>query len=232
MSAAVRLEYNCRRKAAVQMRQQKFLGCKIIKKTYYYARVFSSTQDVSIQMTALIGAGAKRKEIISDGVTHRDSLCPEYQKMKERMHPGDVLVIKSLYAIGRNRQRIRRELTYYKKSHIQVRVLEIPTTCFDPKPGQEWALNMVYDTIIQMLKPQNEREIGIKKEKKIPKLPTEKVSLGKRGRNQFIANEQELRMLYDQYLKRNISKSEIARRYGISRVTLDKLLKRTGIGAD
>ena len=115
---------------------------------------------------------------------------------------------------------------------IQVRVLEIPTTCFDPKPGQVWALNMVYDTIIQMLKPQNEREIGIKKEKKIPKLPTEKVSLGKRGRNQFIANEQELRMLYDQYLKRQISKSEIARRYGISRVTLDKLLKRTGIGAD
>lgn len=35
-------------------------------------------------------------------------------------------------------------------------------------------------------------------------------------------------MLYDQYLKRKISKSEIARRYGISRVTLDNLLKRNG----
>lgn len=202
----------------------------MMSKTYYYARAFNSTQNIALQTDIFKMMGAKDSEIFIDGPTDSESNCPNYVMMQEQMQSGDILVLKSLSAIGRQDRRIKNELEYYKEQNIRVCILEIPTTCFEPKPGQEWALDLVRDTIIQMVKTREERQHCIYKDRHAQKIAAGKIkSKNSHGQRPFVIDKNELQDLYDQYMRREIKKAEIARKYGISRVTLDKIFIREGI---
>ena len=74
------------------------------------------------------------------------------------LREGDTLVIKSLDRLSRNKEHITQELRYFKEHHIQVRVLDLPTTMIELSEGQEWVFQMINNILIEVLSSIAEQE--------------------------------------------------------------------------
>ena len=111
-----------------------------MNKTFGYARVSTKEQHLDRQIQALREAGVEERDIITDKASGASLDRPGYQTLKNSMlREGDTLVIKSLDRLSRNKEHITQELRYFKEHHIQVRVLDLPTTTLSrgwPSPGR------------------------------------------------------------------------------------------------
>lgn len=199
-------------------------------KTYYYARVSSTSQNLARQIAAFKADGADDHDIIAEKKSGKDMDRPEYQAMKIHMlRPGDTLVVMSLDRLGRNKQAIKDELDYYKKHDIRVRILDLPTSNFKPAKGQEWILDMVNNIIIEVLASQAEQERLTIRKRQAEGIATAKAAGKYMGRQPLQLDEEQFQECYKMYMSREISKSEMAKKLGISRPTLDRHLKKRGL---
>ena len=84
------------------------------KRVIYYARVSSKDQNLARQLEAFRGAGDE--DIICDVSTGANMDRPEYQALKSKLglRSGDVLIVKELDRLGRNKEAIKEELQYWK----------------------------------------------------------------------------------------------------------------------
>jgi len=199
-------------------------------KTYYYARVSSTSQNLARQIAAFKADGADDHDIIAEKKSGKDMDRPEYQAMKIHMlRPGDTLVVMSLDRLGRNKQAIKDELDYYKKHDIRVRILDLPTSNFKPAKGQEWILDMVNNIIIEVLASQAEQERLTIRKRQAEGIATAKAAGKYKGRQPLQLDEEQFQECYKMYMSREISKSEMAKKLGISRPTLDRHLRKRGL---
>ena len=82
-----------------------------------------------------------------------------YQSMKMHLlRDGDILVIKSLDRLSRNKQHIKEELEYFRAHHIRIKVLDIPTTMVELPDEQEWIFEMINNILIEVLASIAEQE--------------------------------------------------------------------------
>ena len=104
-------------------------------------------------------AGVEERDIITDKASGASLDRPGYQTLKNSMlREGDTLVIKSLDRLSRNKEYITQELRYFKEHHIQVRVLDLPTTMIELPEGQEWVFQMINNILIEVLSSIAEQE--------------------------------------------------------------------------
>ena len=76
-------------------------------KTFYYARVSSKEQNLDRQIEAFKKLGAEEREIICDKESGKSLERSGYQALKTTMlRSGDVLVVKSLDRLSRNKSDI------------------------------------------------------------------------------------------------------------------------------
>ena len=121
-------------------------------KTFYYARVSSSDQNLDRQIEAFKKMGADDREIICDKESGKNLNRTGYQALKNAMlRPGDTLVIKSLDRLSRNKTYIKNELQHFKDNDIRVKVIDLPTTMMDLPEGQHWVFEMVNNILIEVL---------------------------------------------------------------------------------
>jgi len=121
-------------------------------KTFYYARVSSSDQNLDRQIEAFKKMGADDREIICDKESGKNLNRTGYQALKNAMlRPGDTLVIKSLDRLSRNKTDIKNELQHFKDNDIRVKVIDLPTTMMDLPEGQHWVFEMVNNILIEVL---------------------------------------------------------------------------------
>lgn len=121
-------------------------------RTYYYARVSSSGQNLDRQIDCFKKLGAAERDIITDKESGKDLERPGYQALKNAiLRKGDTLVIKSLDRLSRNKMDIRNELQYFKENGIRVRIIDLPTTMMELPEGQEWVFDMVNNILIEVL---------------------------------------------------------------------------------
>lgn len=102
---------------------------------YGYARVSTREQNLDRQIAALMEAGVAKNKIFSDKQSGKDFARPQYQKMKYKMKPGDVMFVKELDRLGRNYDEIIaewRELT--KVKGVDIVVLDMPL--LDTRQGE------------------------------------------------------------------------------------------------
>lgn len=199
-------------------------------KTYYYARVSSASQNLARQIEAFHHDGADDHDIITEKRSGKNMERPEYQAMKGHMlRPGDTLVVMSLDRLGRNKQAIKDELDYYKKHNIRVRILDLPTSNFKPTQGQEWILDMVNNIIIEVLSSQAEQERETLRKRQAEGIAIAKVQGKFKGRKSKAIDEESFNHFYHLFLMRKMSKSRMAKELGISRPTLDRILKNRNL---
>ena len=199
-------------------------------KTYYYARVSSTSQNLSRQIEAFRQDGADDHDIITEKRSGKDLDRPEYQVMKNHMlRDGDTLVVMSLDRLGRSKKDIKDELEYYKSHNIRVRILDIPTTNFKPNEGQEWILDMVNNILVEVLASQAEQERITIRKRQAEGIAIAKAEGKYKGSQPKEIDEDKLKNLYSKYRSREISKSKMARELGVSRPTMDKILRRRNL---
>lgn len=121
-------------------------------RNFFYARVSSKDQSLERQIVAAKEIGIDENFIFIEKASGKDFKRPEYQLMKRMLRDGDVLYIKSLDRLGRNKQMILdewQELIKVKK--IDIVVLDMPllnTMKYKDLNGIE---SLITDLILQLL---------------------------------------------------------------------------------
>ena len=92
-------------------------------RSFFYARVSSKDQSLERQIIVAQKLGISKEYIFVEKASGKDFKRPEYQLMKRILREEDILYIKSLDRLGRNKQMILdewKELTQTKKVYIVV----------------------------------------------------------------------------------------------------------------
>ncbi len=129
------------------------------QRTYYYARVSSTGQNLARQLEAFKRLGAQDRQIITDKQSGKDLNRPGYQALKSTLlRKGDTLVVSSLDRLSRNKADIKKEVEYFKEEGIRLKILDIPSTMTEAPKGQEWIVEMISNIIIEVLASFSEQE--------------------------------------------------------------------------
>jgi len=119
---------------------------------FFYARVSSKDQSLERQINAAKELGIDDEYIFIEKASGKDFKRPEYQLLKRIFRDGDVLYIKSLDRLGRNKQMILDEWSeLIKVKKIDIIVLDMPllnTTKYKDLNGIE---SLISDLILQLL---------------------------------------------------------------------------------
>lgn len=119
---------------------------------YGYARVSSKEQNEDRQLEALINSGVAEQNIIIDKCSGKDTEREGYQYLKRQiLRNGDMLVIKELDRLSRNKSDIKKELEYFKNMGVRVKILDIPTTLADFPEEQMWIMEMINSILIEVM---------------------------------------------------------------------------------
>ena len=128
-------------------------------KTYYYARVSTTEQNLDRQIEAFFALGADERDIITDKQSGKNLERVGYIALKNTMlRPFDTLVIKSLDRLSRSKLDIKNELQYFKDNNIRLKVIDLPTTMLDLPSEQAWVMEMVNNILIEVLSSIAEQE--------------------------------------------------------------------------
>ena len=147
---------------------------------YGYMRVSTKAQNLNRQEDALLEFGVEKDNIFADKESGKNFDREKYQEMKSILKRNDVLVIKELDRLGRNKVMIKEELRYFKDNGIRLKILNIPTTLIDIQEGQEWIIDMVNNILLEVMSSIAEEE-----RKKIKERQAEGIAAAKAGGVKF-----------------------------------------------
>ncbi len=125
---------------------------------YFLARVSSKDQNLARQL-----AVARERFDIPDENVYCDKITgssfdrPRYNALKAAVQPGDEVVVKEFDRFGRDKEEMKRELEWFRRRGVVVRILDIPTTLIDFQ-DQTWVLEMVNNILIEVLGSMAEQE--------------------------------------------------------------------------
>ena len=197
---------------------------------YGYMRVSTKAQNLNRQEDALLEFGVEKDNIFADKESGKNFDREKYQEMKSILKRNDVLVIKELDRLGRNKVMIKEELRYFKDNGIRLKILNIPTTLIDIQEGQEWIIDMVNNILLEVMSSIAEEE-----RKKIKERQAEGIAAAKAGGVKFgpkvkYTEVQLLNALKD--LKVNggtKSYSQVVRDHNIPKTTLIRYSKQLNV---
>lgn len=119
---------------------------------FFYARVSSKDQNLDRQIEEAKKIGIEDEYILIDKASGKDFKRPEYQFLKRLLREGDILYIKSLDRLGRNKQMILEEWNeIVKVKKVDMVILDMPlldTTKYKDMNGLE---SLISDIILQLL---------------------------------------------------------------------------------
>lgn len=130
-------------------------------RVYGYVRVSSKEQNAARQIEELKKYNSDIV-IFQDKVSGKDFNRPEYEILKRVAKNGDIIVVKEMDRLGRNKEAILKELEYYRENGVRIVILDIPTTMTDiSKMDNGMAkeiLNMINNILIEVLSTMAEQE--------------------------------------------------------------------------
>ena len=119
---------------------------------FFYARISTKDQTLERQIVEAKKLGIDENYIFLEVASGKDFKRPEYQLLKRMLREGDILYIKSLDRLGRNKQMILEEWNdLVKVKKVDIVVLDMPlldTTKYKEMNGLE---NLISDIILQLL---------------------------------------------------------------------------------
>ena len=200
---------------------------------YAYLRVSAKDQNLERQIKAVIAyhPSLSKKNIFCDKQSGKNFDRVEYLKLKALLVAGDELIIKELDRLGRNKEEIKKELSWFKEHKIIVRILNVPTTLIDFQ-GQEWIFDMVNNILIEVMGAvaEEERNKILERQREgidaMPVINGKKTSI-KTGRPMGNPGKDlsEFEKFFKKVKKGELSVSEGCRQLGISRTHWYRLCK-------
>ncbi|MCD3211806.1 recombinase family protein [Clostridium botulinum C/D] len=128
-----------------------------MSRIYGYSRVSTKEQNTDRQIIEL-KKYVDERFIFQDKLSGKNFDRPQYQLMRKVAQKGDVIYVKSLDRLGRNKKQVKEELEYFKNEGVRVKILDIPTSMMDIPSGQEWIMDMINNLLIEVLATMAEQE--------------------------------------------------------------------------
>lgn len=191
--------------------------------TFGYVRVSSLDQNEKRQLDSLLELGILEKNIYIDKQSGKDFERPRYNKLKNKLKKGDLLIIMSIDRLGRNYEEIQyqwRILT--KEKEVDIYVVDMPL--LDTRNGKDLMGTFIADLVLQILSfvAQNERE-NIKK-RQLQGIKSAKARGIKFGRPKIILPDN-FNEVMDKYKNKHITIDEVLSQYPISKATFYRRLR-------
>lgn len=190
-----------------------------------YIRVSAKDQNEARQTEKMLSLGVADRFLFVDKQSGKDFDRPEYQAMCRMLRDGDLLYIDSIDRLGRNYEAIKNEWRRITREiGADVVALDMPDL-FDSRKfrAQGDVGKLLEDQMLSLLAWVAEQE-----RKKILTRQREGIEIAKRAgkyKGRKPVEVPDFPRHYARYLRHEVSKAALARELGISRPTLDKLLK-------
>lgn len=115
-----------------------------------YIRVSSKDQNEDRQIAEIEPLVTTKSHLVVEKISGKNFDRPKYHVMKDLMHVGDTLVIKSLDHLGRNYEMIKSEWQSFKDKGIHIRVLDMPLLNTENKQD-DLTMNLISDVVLELL---------------------------------------------------------------------------------
>lgn len=196
-----------------------------MNKTYYYARVSTTEQNLDRQIELFRSLGADDRDIITDKQSGKSLDRTGYNALKNAiLRAGDTLVIKSLDRLSRSKTDIKNELKYFKDNNIRLKVADLPTTMIDLADEQSWVIDMVNNIMIEVLSSIAEQEYHTIHKRQSDGIAAAKAKGKHLGRPKLIKLEN-WDFVISEYRLSRITAKEAMTRLNLKRSSFYKLLK-------
>ena len=196
-----------------------------MNKTYYYARVSTTEQNLDRQIELFRSLGAKDRDIITDKQSGKSLDRTGYNALKNAiLRAGDTLVIKSLDRLSRSKTDIKNELKYFKDNNIRLKVTDLPTTMIDLSNEQSWVIVMVNNIMIEVLSSIAEQEYNTIHQRQSEGIAAAKAKGKHLGRPKLIKPDN-WDFVISEYRLSRITAKEAMTRLNLKRSSFYKLLK-------
>lgn len=117
---------------------------------YGYVRVSTKDQNEDRQMIALKEKKVPLDSMFMDKQSGKDFKRPQYQKLIEKIHNGDLLYIMSIDRLGRNYEEIQHQWRILTKEiGADICVLDMPL--LDTRNGKDLMGSFIADLVLQIL---------------------------------------------------------------------------------
>ena len=119
-------------------------------RTFGYARVSSSEQNLDRQIEALKNYGVTERDIITDKQSGKDFNRSGYLALKEKiLRCGDTLVIKEMDRLGRDYEAIKNEWQQLQQMGVDIVIIDTPILNTAEKSNLEKSLiaNIVFELL-------------------------------------------------------------------------------------
>ena len=196
-----------------------------MNKTYYYARVSTTEQNLDRQIELFRSLGADDRDIITDKQSGKSLDRTGYNALKNAiLRAGDTLVIKSLDRLSRSKTDIKNELKYFKDNNIRLKVTDLPTTMIDLADEQSWVIDMINNILIEVLSSIAEQEYNTIRQRQSEGIAAAKAKGKHLGRPKLIKPEN-WDFVISEYRLSRITAKEAMTRLNLKRSSFYKLLK-------
>ena len=197
---------------------------KVSKEIFGYARVSTKEQNLERQLVELRKYVPKEENIYCDKQSGKDFERIGYKLLKEKVRTGDELYIKSIYRLGRNKEMIKEELSYFKKKGVHVHILNFPQTMVEVNNEmQRKIMELVNNLLIEVFSFMAEEE-----RENIRKRQAEGIEIWrqtgktKTGRKNYPSN---WKKIYDLWKEKKLKTKEAWYLLKLSKNTFYKLVK-------
>lgn len=196
-----------------------------MNKTYYYARVSTTEQNLDRQIELFRSLGAEDRDIITDKQSGKSLDRTGYNALKNAiLRAGDTLVIKSLDRLSRSKTDIKNELKCFKDNNIRLKVADLPTTMIDLPNEQSWVIDMVNNIMIEVLSSIAEQEYNTIHQRQNEGIAAAKAKGKHLGRPKLIKPDN-WDSVISEYKENRITAKEAMTRLNLKRSSFYKLLK-------
>ena len=127
--------------------------------TYGYVRVSTQNQHEDRQLTAMRDYGVAENRIVVEKQSGKNFDRPKYQRLLQKLHEGDTLVVQSLDRLGRSYKEIQEQWRIINKEQgVSIVVLDMPL--LNTQEHTELVGQLISDLVLQLLSfvAQTERE--------------------------------------------------------------------------
>ena len=209
-------------------------------KVFGYCRVSSKDQNLERQIEAVkefaknnYKVDLTEETLFCDKVSGKNFERPQWIELFKLLREGDVLIVKELDRLGRNKDMILEVLTDLKNRGVIVKILDIPTTLIDfcsyDNDIAKSMMDMVNNVLIEVLSTIAEQErVKIKKRQEEGIREAKKIEGKYKGRQPITVDKlpKDFKKLHQQWKDKSITAVQFQKLADInSRATLYRYIK-------
>ena len=191
--------------------------------TYGYVRVSTRDQNEARQLVAMKEFGIADDCVYMDKQSGKDFNRPKYQELIQRLHPNDVLVVKSIDRLGRNYEDILEQWRVITKEK-QAAIVVIDMPLLDTRQGRDLTGTLIADIVLQLLSYVAETERNFIRQRQAEGIAAAKARGQRFGRPKKERSE-EYYDLVAQWKDGRLSATDAAQCLGVARNTFMKWVR-------